>query len=113
MLRLENIQLLYGKRKILEHVNLDFRAGEITSIIGINGSGKSTLLRVCAGRLAPGGGQVFLREEGKEEQDLSVYAPKELAKRIAIPVSYTHLDVYKRQTKRSAAFAVRRMRRLA
>ena len=48
----------YGRRVVLDNVNLTVRAGQIAAIVGANGSGKTTLLRICAGLVAPDRGQV-------------------------------------------------------
>lgn len=49
MIRLENISLGYGSRRLLEGVSTRFEAGGLTALIGRNGAGKSTLLRALAG----------------------------------------------------------------
>lgn len=46
--------------KILDHVDFDVAAGEVTVIIGKSGSGKSTLLRVIAGLEEPEKGEVTI-----------------------------------------------------
>lgn len=49
MIRLENISLGYGSRRLLEGVSAHFEAGRLTALVGRNGAGKSTLLRALAG----------------------------------------------------------------
>ncbi|HXT13334.1 MAG TPA: ATP-binding cassette domain-containing protein [Candidatus Angelobacter sp.] len=44
--------------RALAKVNLGFRGGEITGVLGVKGSGKSTALRLLAGRLRPTEGTV-------------------------------------------------------
>jgi ABC-2 type transport system ATP-binding protein len=39
--------------RALTRVNLDFRVGEVTAVLGAKGAGKSTTLKVLAGRLRP------------------------------------------------------------
>lgn len=51
-LQAKNVRVRRGARVIVAEVNLEFRAGEITAIIGANGAGKTTLIRAFAG-LAP------------------------------------------------------------
>lgn len=51
LLSARDATLTIGGRTILDHVNLDVRAGEIVTVIGPNGAGKSTLVRVMLGLL--------------------------------------------------------------
>lgn len=49
----------HGRSKIvLDHVSMDFRAGNSYGILGVNGAGKSTLLRIIAGTEMPNDGKV-------------------------------------------------------
>src|SRR5690242_3860282 len=49
--------------RALTRVNLDFRRGEVTAVLGAKGAGKSTTLKILAGRLRPteGAAKVFGR----------------------------------------------------
>ncbi|WP_237708124.1 ATP-binding cassette domain-containing protein, partial [Oceanicola sp. S124] len=53
------ISLSLRGKPILEAIDFEARAGQVTAIVGPNGSGKTTLLRVLtgeiAGQIAPGG----------------------------------------------------------
>ena len=51
-LRIENLQVSYGKIKALHGINFQLDEGEIICIIGANGAGKSTTLRAIS-RLLP------------------------------------------------------------
>jgi molybdate transport system ATP-binding protein len=42
--RMENVTIQYGDRKILDQINWTVKAGECWAVLGHNGSGKSTLL---------------------------------------------------------------------
>lgn len=53
LLSLREISLSYGKRKILDAIDLDITPGSFTVIAGESGSGKSTLLYILGGFLRP------------------------------------------------------------
>jgi ABC-2 type transport system ATP-binding protein len=53
-----NISKRFGKKTVLENVDLDLRPGEAVALVGENGAGKSTLLRICAGFLRADSGTV-------------------------------------------------------
>lgn len=54
----------FGKKTVLDDINLSIREGELFSIIGRSGSGKSTLMKVFLGIHRPNKGRVFF--EGKD-----------------------------------------------
>ena len=43
-INMRNIEVLYGKNKVLDHINWQIKRGEKWALLGPNGSGKSTLL---------------------------------------------------------------------
>jgi len=53
---IRNIKRKYGKKKVLQGVDLTCHGGQCIGILGANGSGKSTLLSILAG--------VALRDDG-------------------------------------------------
>ena len=47
MVKLENISFSYNKKQeFIKDLSLEFKSGEVTTILGPNGSGKSTLLHL-------------------------------------------------------------------
>ena len=81
ILRVENLTKIYGKGEnavhALDGVSFSVEKGDFISIIGPSGSGKSTLLHILGGVDKPTDGKVYMNGQDA--------------------VSYTHLDVYKRQ----------------
>jgi iron complex transport system ATP-binding protein len=61
MLSIKNVTAAYGKKTVLDGVEIEVREGEFVGLIGPNGSGKTTLLRVATGVLTPRKGEVLLR----------------------------------------------------
>jgi ABC-2 type transport system ATP-binding protein len=57
-LEVTGITKRYGRRTVLDGIDLTVRAGEVVAIVGANGCGKSTLLRICAGLTSPDAGEV-------------------------------------------------------
>lgn len=63
LLKVSNIDTLYGSFQALWDVSLAVKPGEIVAIIGANGSGKSTLINTISGIMHPARGNVEF--EGK------------------------------------------------
>ena len=78
MIKLDNISAGYNKVEIIKNINVTFKEGTITSIIGKNGCGKTTLLRTASNLLKPFRGEITIC--GK---DISSFENKELAKKIS------------------------------
>jgi branched-chain amino acid transport system ATP-binding protein len=63
MLRLTDLQLLYGPIQALKGVTLEVAAGEIVTLIGANGAGKSSTLKAISGIHAIHGGSIEFRDQ--------------------------------------------------
>lgn len=48
-LLLKDVEKAYGEVKVLKHIDLDIKTGELIVFVGPSGCGKSTLLRMIAG----------------------------------------------------------------
>ena len=56
--------------RVLQHLDLELRSGEITCLVGPSGSGKSTLLSMMAGLDRPTSGAIRVRDRNLAELDL-------------------------------------------
>ncbi|MEU3271053.1 ABC transporter ATP-binding protein [Saccharomonospora sp. NPDC006951] len=77
-LRLEDLSVRIGDRRIVRELSIEARSGEVIGLIGPNGSGKSTALRCVYRALTPSEGVV--RVDGDDVTRLSARAA---AKRVA------------------------------
>lgn len=59
-LRAENIQKLYGNRKVVKGISLEVNQGEIIGLLGPNGAGKTTSFYMIVGMVQPNFGKIFL-----------------------------------------------------
>ncbi|MES2215569.1 MAG: ATP-binding cassette domain-containing protein [Pseudomonadota bacterium] len=75
MLSLQNINVTFGQRKILNDFNLQVAGGEFLVITGSNGAGKSTMFNIISGFLTPDSGEVTI-----DGQNLASISPKSRAK---------------------------------
>lgn len=57
---LENIHKSYGKRNIVNRVNLSIAQGEVVGLLGPNGAGKTTTFYIATGLEKPNQGNVWL-----------------------------------------------------
>lgn len=58
ILKVDSINVYYGKIQALKDVSLEVNEGEIVALIGANGAGKSTTLKTISGMLRPQSGHV-------------------------------------------------------
>ncbi|MBN8944924.1 MAG: ABC transporter ATP-binding protein [Rhizobiales bacterium] len=71
------LQAGYGAVRVLEHVSLEVRPGEIVALLGTNGNGKTTLMRCILGLLKPSEGTVVAEIDG-QRFDLVGRSPEEI-----------------------------------
>ena len=110
-------------RNVIDNLDLQIPEGKIVGLLGPNGCGKSTLIKMAAGLLQPTSGEIlicgqpvseatnslisYLPERTYFDSSMQVsqligffeefYSDFDRARTLHMPVSYTHLDVYKRQ----------------
>ena len=62
VIELKEIQKVYGKHKVLEHVSFSVEKGHIVGLIGPNGAGKTTIMKIIGGLAHATDGQLRLFE---------------------------------------------------
>ncbi len=63
ILRADNIQKIYGNRKVVQGISLEVSQGEIVGLLGPNGAGKTTSFYMIVGMIKPNGGHIYLDDE--------------------------------------------------
>ena len=63
ILNLEKISLKFGRKIILDNLNLKLNNGQILGLLGPNGVGKSTIFNLITGLLSPDYGSIFINSE--------------------------------------------------
>ena len=71
VVKLENISFSFGKRKILENINISVNQGEIAGLLGPNGVGKSTIFNLITGLIKPEYGSIKI--SSKKVNDFPIY----------------------------------------
>ena len=63
ILKLEKISLKYGRKTILDNLNLQLNNGQILGLLGPNGVGKSTIFNIITGIVSPDFGSIIINSE--------------------------------------------------
>lgn len=82
----KDLAISHNSEPIARHINLEFKAGQITALVGANGAGKSTLSLTLAGLLPAVSGEVVSSDalaQGANGTDPMKWKSPDLAKRIS------------------------------
>ena len=71
ILKLDKISFKYGRKIILDNLNLELGYGQILGLLGPNGVGKSTIFNLIIGLLSPSYGSVII--ESKNINNYPIY----------------------------------------
>jgi ABC-type Mn2+/Zn2+ transport system ATPase subunit len=82
-----NVTLGYGRKMVLQGVNLGVKAGDFVGLVGPNGSGKTTFLRGLLGILRPRQGEIRLTPPPEARRLGFGYVPQEKAVDHVFPLS--------------------------
>jgi len=67
ILKLEKISLKFGRKIILDNLNLKLNNGQILGLLGPNGVGKSTIFNLITGLLSPDFGSIIINSKTVNE----------------------------------------------
>ena len=71
ILKLDKISLKFGRKIILDNLNLQLNNGQILGLLGPNGVGKSTIFNLITGLITPQNGKIKIA--GEDATDYPVY----------------------------------------
>jgi lipopolysaccharide export system ATP-binding protein len=71
ILEVRGLVKYYGRRKVVDGVNFEVKAGEVVGLLGPNGAGKTTSFRMTTGQITPDDGQVLFA--GQDVTRLPMY----------------------------------------
>lgn len=86
LLSTNDLAISHSSEPIARHINIEFRAGQITALVGANGTGKSTLSLTLAGLLPAVSGEVVASEalaKGANGANPMKWKSPDLAKQIS------------------------------
>lgn len=97
MIQFKGVSKSYGKKPVLENLDLEVNEGELIGIIGMSGSGKTTLLKTLIGFLEPEKGDVLFYDKDKKKYRSVFRNEFEIRQRIGfatqVPSFYPRLTV--------------------
>ena len=79
IIKIEKLNFSYGRKKILDEINLEIKEKKLTGILGPNGCGKSTLLKNILGYLKSESGKIEILNKNSSE-----YTQKEKARYLSL-----------------------------
>lgn len=80
-IEIANLQKRYGRKVVIQDMDLTLESGKVYGLLGPNGQGKTTLIKCIAGLLTPEKGQILINGEMRETRHkgmISMLADKDL-----------------------------------
>lgn len=78
LVNIKNLSKSYGKKKVLDNINLTITNGKIVGLLGKNGAGKTTLIKLINDLLTPTEGKILIngKSVGVETKKIISYLPE-------------------------------------
>ncbi|XWK87834.1 MAG: LPS export ABC transporter ATP-binding protein [Phormidium sp.] len=125
---LQNIHKSYGKRQIVNRVNLSVGRGEVVGLLGPNGAGKTTTFYIATGLERPDSGTVWLEDRdvthlpmhqraklgiGYLAQEASIFRHLSVQENILLVLQQTQVPRWERQARLEALLREFRLEKVA
>ncbi len=76
MLKIKNLCMNFGDKKVLKNINLEVNKEDRIVIIGPSGSGKSTILRCINRMIEPSSGEIYFNDIKLDNKNIQEYRQK-------------------------------------
>ncbi|KYG91970.1 bacitracin ABC transporter ATP-binding protein [[Bacillus] sp. KCTC 13219] len=93
IVQLRNLTKIIRGKKLIDSLNLDLYAGQITGFLGPNGAGKTTTIRMMTGLMHPTEGEVLI--EGQSLKEHYEEAISKIGVIVENPEMYKYMSGYK------------------
>ena len=81
ILKAEEISVVFGGLRAVDHFNIEIGEGELVGLIGPNGAGKTTVFNLLTGVYQPTEGKIFLADRaGHKLQEITGKKPHQIVK---------------------------------
>ena len=92
-LKAKNLIKIYGKRKVVNKVNVEINRGEVVGLLGPNGAGKTTTFYMITGMIRPLSGDIYLDNNNITKMPMYKRALNGLGYLAQEPSVFTNLSV--------------------
>lgn len=79
LIQIQKLSKYYGKKQVLNNIDLELTSGKIVGLLGPNGSGKTTLIKILNGLLKDYYGNILIDQQplGVHSREIISYLPDE------------------------------------
>jgi len=71
VIKIQNLTFGYGNELLHKGINMNFKKGKVSAIMGGSGSGKTTILKLIGGQIKPKSGSILVENKIVHEQNRS------------------------------------------
>lgn len=89
LIKLHQLNVTFGERKILDDFDLNIHRGETLAVIGPSGAGKSTIIKLLTGLLKPNSGSIEIM--GSKVENFNDSEWDEIRKKMGVVFQYSAL----------------------
>ncbi|MFH2113661.1 MAG: ABC transporter ATP-binding protein [Spirochaetota bacterium] len=81
ILDIQNLSMVFGSLRAIDHVSMHIKEGEICALIGPNGAGKTTIFNCITGVYKPTEGSILISRDGQDKEEINGFKPNVINKK--------------------------------